>query len=153
MNGLQLLALFKFSKAILLLAAGIGALGLVHPNAAAAMLQWSTTVAPAGERRLLEHLLARTLSLPPERLELVALAAFAYAALFAVEGAGLWLGRRWAEYLTLVATVSLVPIELIELARRPGSGVASALVLNVAVVGYLWWRLRGGETVLRGGVS
>jgi uncharacterized membrane protein (DUF2068 family) len=142
MNGLQLLALFKFTKVILLLAAGIGALGLVHPDAAAAMLQWSTTVAPSGERRLLEHLLAHTLNLPRERLELVALAAFAYAALFAVEGAGLWLGRRWAEYLTLVASLSLVPIELVELARHPGSGVVSALILNLAVAAYLWWRIR-----------
>jgi uncharacterized membrane protein (DUF2068 family) len=142
MNGLQLVALFKFGKAILLLAAGLGALGLLHPDVAAAMLQWSATVAPSGERRLLEHLLAHTLGLPRERLELVAIAAFAYAALFAIEGTGLWLERRWAEYLTLVATLSLVPIELAELARRPGSGVVSALILNLAVAAYLWWRIR-----------
>ena len=142
MNGLRLVALFKFAKAILLLATGLGALGLLHPDVANAMLRWSTTVAPVAERRLLEHLLARSLSLPRERLELVAAAAFAYAALFATEGTGLWLGRRWAEYLTLVATLSLVPIELVELARRPGFGVVTALILNLAVVAYLWWRIR-----------
>ena len=142
MNGLRLVALFKFAKAILLLAAGLGALGLLHPDVATAMLRWSTTVAPGAERRLLEHLLARSLSLPRERLELVAAAAFAYAALFATEGTGLWLGRRWAEYLTLVATLSLVPIELVELARRPGFGVVTALILNLAVVAYLLWRIR-----------
>jgi uncharacterized membrane protein (DUF2068 family) len=147
MNGLQLLALFKFAKTTLLLATGFGALGLLDPDAAAALLQWSTTVAPAGERRVLEHLLAHALSLPRERLELVAAAAFAYAALFATEGTGLWLGRRWAEYLTLVATLSLVPIELLELARRPGSGVVSALILNLAVAAYLWWRIRPGRGV------
>jgi uncharacterized membrane protein (DUF2068 family) len=154
MNGLQLVALFKFGKAILLLAAGLGALGLLHPDVAAAMLQWSTTVAPSGERRLLEQLLAHTLSLSHERLELVAAAAFAYAALFVTEGTGLWLGRRWAEYLTLVATLSLVPIELAELARRPGSGVVSALLLNLAVVAYLWWRIRAwpGNRATIGGV-
>jgi uncharacterized membrane protein (DUF2068 family) len=142
MNGLRLVALFKFAKTILLLAAGLGALGLLHPGAAEAVLQWSATVAPAGERRFMEHLLAHILSLPRERLELVAVAAFAYAALFATEGTGLWLERRWAEYLTLVATLSLLPIELIELARRPGSGVVSALILNLAVAAYLWWRIR-----------
>lgn len=154
MNGLQLVALFKFGKVILLLAAGLGALGLVHPDIAATMLQWSATVAPAGERRLLEHLVAYTLGLPRERLELVAIAAFAYAALFAIEGTGLWLERRWAEYLTLVATLSLVPIELAELARRPGSGVVSALLLNLAVVAFLWWRIRArpGNRMPIGGV-
>ncbi|MEZ0333745.1 MAG: DUF2127 domain-containing protein, partial [Gemmatimonadales bacterium] len=142
LNGLRLVAVFKFAKAILLLAAGLGTLGLLHPDVANAMLRWSTTVAPVAERRLLEHLLARSLSLPRERLELVAAAAFAYAALFATEGTGLWLGRRWAEYLTLVATLSLVPIELVELARRPGFGVVTALILNLAVVAYLLWRIR-----------
>ncbi len=153
MNGLRLVALFKFAKVILFLAAGLGALGLLHQDAAEAMLQWSTTIAPAGERRFLEYLLAHMLSLPRERLELVAVAAFAYAALFAVEGTGLWLERRWAEYLTLVATLSLVPIELIELARRPGSGVVSALILNLGVAGYLWWRIRAHQDSQGRGVS
>jgi uncharacterized membrane protein (DUF2068 family) len=153
MNGLRLVALFKFSKAILLLAAGFGALGLLHPGAAETLLQWSTTVASDGERQFLEHLLAHVLSLPRERLELVAVAAFAYAGLFAVEGTGLWMERRWAEYLTLVATLSLVPIELIELARRPGSGVVSALFLNLGVVAYLWWRIRARPDSRDRGVS
>ena len=153
MNGLQLVALFKFAKAILLLAAGFGAAGLLHPGAAEALLQWSTTVAPAGERRFLELLIAHTLSLSHERLELVALAAFAYAGLFTVEGTGLWLERRWAEYLTLVATLSLVPLELIELVRRPGSGVVSALLLNLGVVAYLWWRIRARPDSRAAGVS
>ena len=154
MNGLRLVALFKFTKAILLLAAGLGSLRLLDPDVAAAMQRWSMSVASHAERRLLEHLLARSLSLSHERLELVAAAAFAYAALFTVEGTGLWLGRRWAEYLTLVATVSLVPIELVELARRPGLGVVSALVLNLAVVAYLWWRIRvqSGKRTSVGGV-
>jgi uncharacterized membrane protein (DUF2068 family) len=145
-SGLQLVALFKFAKAFLLLVTGIGVLGLVNPDAAAAMLQWSTTVAPSGERRLLEHLLAHGLSLPRERLELVAAAVFAYSALFSIEGIGLWLGRRWGEYLTLVATMSLIPVELVELVRHPGSGVVSALLLNLGVVAYLWWRIRAGPS-------
>ncbi len=155
LNGLRLVALFKFAKAILLVAAGLGALGLLHPDVAAAMLRWTTMVAPDAERRLLEPLLARTLSLSHERLELVAAAAFAYAALFATEGTGLWLGRRWAEYLTLVATLSLVPVELVELVRRPAFGVVSALVLNLAVAAYLWWRIRArpGNRTPIGGVS
>jgi len=141
LNGLRLVAVFKFAKAILLLASGLGVLGLLNPDVAAAMLRWSTMVTPSAERRLLEHVLAHALSLPRERLELVAAAAFAYATLFATEGTGLWLGRRWAEYLTLVATLSLVPIELVELARRPGPAIVSALILNLAVAAYLWWRI------------
>jgi uncharacterized membrane protein (DUF2068 family) len=36
-----------------------------------------------------------------------------------VEGTGLWLDQLWAEYLTVVATSLLVPLELYELVRHP----------------------------------
>jgi uncharacterized membrane protein (DUF2068 family) len=39
----------------------------------------------------------------------------AYATLEAVEMIGLWLGKRWAEYLTFVATLAFVPLEVYEL--------------------------------------
>ena len=40
-----------------------------------------------------------------------------YGSLFATEGIGVWLERRWTEYLTIIATGSLVPFELYELIR------------------------------------
>ena len=45
-------------------------------------------------------------------LYLVGIAVALYAVMEGVEGAGLWLGRRWAEYLTLVATIVFVPYEV-----------------------------------------
>lgn len=50
-------------------------------------------------------------------LYLVAIAVAAYAALEGVEAVGLWLGRRWAEYLTFIATVVFVPYEIYELTK------------------------------------
>jgi uncharacterized membrane protein (DUF2068 family) len=44
------------------------------------------------------------MGLLPSRLVVLALGAFLYAGLFTTEGLGLWLGLRWAEYLTIVAT-------------------------------------------------
>jgi len=75
-------------------------------------------------------------------LTLLALSAIAYAALEATEGVGLALRRRWAEYLTVIATGILIPYEAYEVIRHPTLFKVGALALNLAVVGYLSYRKR-----------
>jgi uncharacterized membrane protein (DUF2068 family) len=80
------------------------------------------------------------------------LAATAYALLEATEGVGLWMGKRWAEYLTLVATSVLLPFEIWELSISVTTLKMIAFVINVAVVVYLLsakrlFGLRGGHRV------
>jgi len=140
--GLRLIALFKFFKAALLIAVCLGVLQLLNPDIAASAQRWATALTTSSDRRLLQHLLARAAGLSPARLELVALGAFLYAGLFTTEGVGLWLGRRWAEYLTVAATASFLPIEAVELVRRLTLPRATALILNLMVVAYLIYRLR-----------
>ncbi len=82
-------------------------------------------------------------------LYLVGVAIAAYAALEGVESVGLWLGKRWAEYLTFLATIVFVPYEVYELTKGVSWLKVVALVLNVAVVAYLLFAkrlfgLRGG---------
>ncbi|HEY6425048.1 MAG TPA: DUF2127 domain-containing protein [Pseudonocardiaceae bacterium] len=67
----------------------------------------------------------------------VSLAVLAYAAIQLTEGVGLWLGRRWAEYLTVVATSVFLPLEIYELTERVTPIRIGALVINVAAVIYL----------------
>jgi uncharacterized membrane protein (DUF2068 family) len=98
--------------------------------------------ATSSDRRLLQHLLARVAGLSPARLELVALGALLFAGLFTTEGVGLWLGRRWAEYLTVVATASFLPIEILELVQRLTVPRVTALTVNLLAVAYLMFRLR-----------
>lgn len=141
-RGLRLIALFKFAKAVLLIAVGLGALQLLNPDTAARAQRWATALATSSDRRLVQHLLARVVGLSPSRLEVLALGAFLYAGLFSTEGTGLWLQRRWAEYLTVVATASFVPIEIFEILQRLDLLRVGALVMNLAVVAYLVYRLR-----------
>jgi uncharacterized membrane protein (DUF2068 family) len=73
----------------------------------------------------------------------------AYAVLEGVEAVGLWLAKRWAEYLTFVATTVLLVPELYELAHRVSALKIVTLVINLAVVAYLLYAkrlfgLRGG---------
>ena len=73
----------------------------------------------------------------------------AYALLEGTEAVGLWLGRRWAEYLTFLATVIFVPYEIYELTKSVSVLKVLALVINLAIVAYLLiakrlFGLRGG---------
>ncbi len=68
-----------------------------------------------------------------------------------IEAFGLWYQRRWAEYLTLIVTTSLLPLEIYELAHRLSPFKILTFLINLAVVLYLLLakRLFG----LRGGVA
>ena len=75
-------------------------------------------------------------------ITLLAVSAIVYAALEATEGVGLAMRRRWAEYLTVIATGVLIPYEAYEVVARPTLFKVGALLLNLAVVGYLAYRKR-----------
>ncbi|HEY1651610.1 MAG TPA: DUF2127 domain-containing protein [Acidimicrobiales bacterium] len=94
--------------------------------------------------------LGRAFKYSPTHLRILALVLLAYAALEATEAAGLWLNKRWAEYLTFVATTVLVPYEVYELTLGVSVFKVVTLVINVAVVIYLLFAkrlfgLRGGH--------
>jgi uncharacterized membrane protein (DUF2068 family) len=72
----------------------------------------------------------------------LAMGALAYAALEGAEGVGLAMRRRWAEYLTVIATGVLIPFEAYEVIRQVTLFRSGALILNVAVVGYLAYKKR-----------
>lgn len=93
--------------------------------------------------------LSRAFTAPRSTLVLVGLALAGYAVLEGAEAVGLWRGRRWAEYLTFVATAVLLVPEVFELAVRVTPLKVVALVVNLAVVAYLLvakrlFGLRGG---------
>jgi uncharacterized membrane protein (DUF2068 family) len=77
-----------------------------------------------------------------------------YAILEGVEAVGLWLGKRWAEYLTFIATALLLPLEIYELSQTVTPFKVIALLINIAVVVYLLlakrlFGLRGGAAAER----
>jgi uncharacterized membrane protein (DUF2068 family) len=67
-------------------------------------------------------------------LEVIFASACVYAVVEAVEAVGLWRERRWAEYLTALATAGFLPFEIHELTKQVTVGRLVALVVNVAVL-------------------
>jgi uncharacterized membrane protein (DUF2068 family) len=94
--------------------------------------------------------LGRAFKYSPARLIQLGLLVTAYAALEATEMVGLWFSKRWAEYLTFVATILLIPIELYELSLSVTVFKVITLAINVAIAVYLLlakrlFGLRGGH--------
>ena len=62
---------------------------------------------------------------------------FVLSALNFTEAYGLHIRRRWAEWLTVIATSLFIPLELYEVIQKQTSVRIGALVLNLAIVYYL----------------
>lgn len=96
--------------------------------------------------------LDKLLSLQSQTLRLVGIALLAYALLEGVEAVGLWLTRRWAEYLTFLATAIFLPLEVYEIFNRASALKVIGFLINLAIVIYLvvakrLFGIRGGGTV------
>jgi uncharacterized membrane protein (DUF2068 family) len=102
-----------------------------------------------GHKTGLLHTLDQLFTLKSSKLRLAGVGIAAYALLEGAEAVGLWWQKRWAEYLTFIATTALIPLELYELSHSISPFKVLALVVNVAIVVYLLlakrlFGLRGG---------
>jgi uncharacterized membrane protein (DUF2068 family) len=101
------------------------------------------------DRNGLVRLVRHVLTLKQSTLRVVAALVIAYGLVQVAEGVGLWLLKRWGEYLTVVATGAFVPLEVYEVLDHVTFFRVAALVVNVAAVVYLLlskrlFGLRGG---------
>jgi uncharacterized membrane protein (DUF2068 family) len=103
----------------------------------------------AGSRTFLDSGIQRVLGLHGTTITVLAATATAYAVIEGVEAIGLWHERRWAEYLTAIATAGFLPFEIHELINRLTVFRVGGFVVNLALLLFLLWdkRLFG----LRGG--
>jgi uncharacterized membrane protein (DUF2068 family) len=96
--------------------------------------------------------LDKLFSLQSGTLREVGVALLAYGVLEGIEAVGLWFGKRWAEYLTFIATTLLLPLEIYELIYHRTPLKIIGFLVNVAVVAYLLYAkrlfgLRGGGKI------
>ncbi|MEV6794465.1 DUF2127 domain-containing protein [Streptomyces sp. NPDC051320] len=83
-------------------------------------------------------------------LVLVAVLLLVYALIEIIEGVGLWRAKRWAEYLTVVATAIFLPLEIYELTEKISWLKIATLAINILAVLYILlgkrlFGLRGGH--------
>jgi uncharacterized membrane protein (DUF2068 family) len=139
---IRLIALFKLAKAALLVAVGFGALHLMNKDLAHVLEHWIAKLGLDPGNRFLGRALEKAANLTPDKIKGLGIVSFIYAALFLTEGIGLWLVKRWAEWFSVIITTSLIPLEIYEIYRHPSALKCLELIVNIAVVGYLVYRIR-----------
>jgi uncharacterized membrane protein (DUF2068 family) len=149
-GAVVLIGVLKLVKAAVLGVAGVEALAVLPARLAEGAARVASWLGVAAGHRSLEHGIARLWALDPRTEKRLGLLVLAYAAIFAVEGVGLVLRKRWAEWLTVAVTGSFIPLEIYELVEHDGPGKVAMLALNMMIVAYLAWRRVRGHGVGNG---
>ena len=139
---LRLIAAFKLTKGVLLFMLGLATINLRHQDITAVLGTWVDQLHLDPGGRLVHGLLLQAADLRAHRLVAIGAGMLVYATLLLTEGLGLLLRKRWAEYLTVIATVAFVPLELYEIARHRTLTRLVVLTVNIVIVWYLLARLR-----------
>ncbi len=148
-DGLRAVAIYDAAKGALVLLAGFGVLSLMHHGAqnAAEQLVAHLHLDPAkGYPRIFIDAAANTTD---AHLWLLAALALAYVGVRWIEAYGLWLGKRWAEWLAAGSGAIYVPAEVYEILRGVTWTKILLLIANVCIVAYLvyvLWRTKGGRS-------
>jgi uncharacterized membrane protein (DUF2068 family) len=148
---LRVLAVERFIRGVLLVAL---AYGVYRFNGAQDSLEqvfreYLPTLKPLADKLGIDlqstgpvKLIQKALTAQHSTLELVALGVLAYGALELLEGVGLWLMKRWGEYVAVVGTAVFVPLEVYELVERVTWLRLVAFAFNVFAVAYILWTKR-----------
>ena len=138
----MLIAAFKLLKGLALLAVGIAVHMLANKNLVAEAQHWVDLFRVDPHNHYLHLLLEKLTNVDAHKLHALSVGTFVYSALFLTEGVGLFLRKRWAEFLTVISTAGLIPLELYELFHLPTPIRAILLLVNLAVVAYLIFEIR-----------
>jgi uncharacterized membrane protein (DUF2068 family) len=141
-NGVLIIGAFKLLKGLLLLAIGIGALSLLHENVVAGVTHWVNVLGVDPDNHFVHKLIGKLWTVDEKKLIEISAGTFFYAALMFTEGVGLLLQKRWAEYLTIFATASFMPLEVYELIKHFSITKIAVILVNAVIVWYLILRVR-----------
>ncbi len=141
-RGLMLIAAFKLLKGLTLLAVGFGALHLINKDLDVVMEHWISFFRVDQNNHFIHGLIERFTNLDDRKLRQLSVGTFFYSAMLLTEGVGLALRQRWAEYFTIIATSSFIPLELYEIFKHVTLMKVALLFVNVAVVAYLAMELK-----------
>jgi uncharacterized membrane protein (DUF2068 family) len=139
---LRWIGTYKILKGVLSIVAGLMLLRVMHRGLPDVADRWMATLHIEPQSALGQIILHRIVGIKRASVGWIAVGLFAYTPLTCIEGIGLLLRKVWAEWITLITTAALIPLEIHEIIRRLTGLRVLLLVLNVAVLIYLIVRLR-----------
>jgi uncharacterized membrane protein (DUF2068 family) len=139
---------FKFLKAAAFLLLGAVALRIAYlPNHSEPM-EIARFLGVEERRTIVQHLSLALAALTSRQVQGIGAASLLLGLVFAAEGAFLAARIWWATYFTIILGALAIPPEILEIARRPGSGRRYLLLaINLAILIYLWRRRNDFKTI------
>lgn len=136
------IVVYKLVKMALAVIAAIAAFRLTNRNLVEVGQQWLFRFGFDPDGRIASRILAKIAGIDSAQLKWVGIICLAYGTMYVVEGVGLYLELRWAEWLTVLQSSILVPPEIYAIIWRPSLIAIGALVMSILTIGYLLWRIR-----------
>jgi uncharacterized membrane protein (DUF2068 family) len=151
-QGLLVIGAFKILEGLLLLAVGIGVLRLLHKDVAEVVTHWVNYLRVDPDNVFIHKMLKHLEIVDDKKLREFGIGTFIYSGVRFTEGIGLMLRQKWAEYLTVILTGALIPLEVWEIIKHTTGVKIAVLIINIVIVIYLIVELRrngNGETARR----
>jgi uncharacterized membrane protein (DUF2068 family) len=141
---LRLIALFKLGKSLLFICAGVGLLHFLNRDVEARLLVLMNSLHVDSDNHLAKWALDSVAKLTNTKgkIEGLSAIAFFYGILFGIEGTGLFLRKRWAEWFVVIMTSSLLPLEAYEIWHKVTLAKIALTLGNLIILGYLIYVIR-----------
>jgi uncharacterized membrane protein (DUF2068 family) len=139
---LLVIALFKFTKAAACVALGFGLLHFLHKDIEARLMHVIIDLRIRPENHYVQMALEKAGAITSKSLISFSVISFLYAILFACEGTGLYLQKRWGEYFVVIMTCSLLPFEAYEIWHKVTAIKILITLGNLMILGYLIYVIR-----------
>jgi uncharacterized membrane protein (DUF2068 family) len=140
--GFKVIGALKLVSGLIAVVAGIGAVRFLAHDPGPKLELAITNLGLDPQNHYFQMVISALTGMDRKHLHAIEAGTFFYALLHTIEGIGLILEKTWAGYLVVIATSTLVPFEIYEIARRPTLLRFSLFVLNVGLVIYLSVNLR-----------
>jgi uncharacterized membrane protein (DUF2068 family) len=134
---LRVIAIFKLAKAALFFAAGLGLLHYLNKDVESRLQHLMDSLHVDHHNHFLTWCLKQAGLLTTDKKALLSAVAFFYSGLFAAEGTGLYLRKRWGEWLVVILTGSLLPLEAYEIWHKVTLAKLLLTAGNLLILGYL----------------
>lgn len=139
---IHFLSIYKFIKGFLLLLIAVKLLTLFNKDVHQVFADFLARHSIDPENTYIQKIAEKLVGVNRQQLMMFSVGSFSYSALLLTEGVGLWLQKRWAEFLTVIATSLLIPLEIYEIYEKFTWVRVGILILNLFVVWYLATRLK-----------
>lgn len=137
---LRTIALYKIAKGCALIFIGVSLLFVDSRDSwYQAVIEWLDDELMLPHGKVFHWLLSKVEAfLLGDTVRSTGVLALIYSVVLWIEGVGVYLGQRWAEWFMVVATASLIPLEIYHLVHKPTIVKVMVILANSAIVWYLW---------------